>query len=67
MLSKSQPLKAADSELEANNQSPHIPALPRGSKTHGILGVLVGRAASPHIPQKKRKIYKSSKRKFEFS
>ena len=28
------PLKAANSKLEPNSQSPHIPALPRGSKIY---------------------------------
>lgn len=48
------PLIAADSKLEPNNQSPHIPALPSGSNMQGTLGLLVGRAA----PLKFKKEYK---------
>ena len=48
-LARAMPLKAADSKFDPNNQSPQIPALPWGSKIHGIPGVLVGRAAPLHV------------------
>lgn len=47
-LARAMPLKAAASKLEPSSQSPHMPALPCGSKMQGISGVLVGRAAPLH-------------------
>lgn len=44
-LARAIPLKAAASKLDPNSQSPHMPALPRGSKMQGMPGELVGRAA----------------------
>jgi len=45
------PLKTAASILEPSSQSPHIPALPNGSKMQGTPGVLVGRAAPLQISE----------------
>jgi len=45
------PLKTAASILEPSSQSPHIPALPKGSKMQGTPGVLVGRAAPLQISE----------------
>lgn len=47
-LARAIPLKAEASKLEPSSQSPHMPALPCGSKMQGISGVLVGRAAPLH-------------------
>lgn len=51
-LARAMPLVAAASKLEPNSQSPHMPALPWGSKMHGTLGVLVGRAAPLKVYKK---------------
>lgn len=52
-LPRAIPLKAADSIFEPNSQSPQIPALPWGSKMHGMPGVFVGSAAPLHRNVKK--------------
>lgn len=44
-LARAMPLNAAASKLDPNSQSPHMPALPRGSKMQGMPGEFVGSAA----------------------